>query len=353
MNLCYSHWNHEAKLRFLTIENTKILYAVLNWGLGHATRSMPLIKSLMQKNNKLVIASGGDSLLLLKEEFPNVEFVDLPDYGISYGRRNMIANGLSQYRRVTRAIKTENKIAANLVERFKIEMIISDNRYGVFHSGIHSVLITHQLKLMMPEGFGWLAPIVQKKNKGYLLRFNEIWVPDEEGEDNLSGALSHGVRCDIPVKFIGSLSRFSMPDIKPEPKYDFVFIISGPEPTRSQFEAIARKELRNHKGRAALVRGRVGALETEGDRSYDMFNHLNYKEMREIILTSGFVICRSGYSSLMDLKALNKKAVLIPTPGQTEQEYLATYHHGKGSFVAIDQKDFSIEKGIEMISGMI
>ena len=333
----------------MKIEYTKILFAVLNWGLGHATRSIPLINSLIPRNNEVVIASSGDSLELLKIEFPENIFVELPDYHISYKSSNMVINGIKQFRKVSKAIDNEHDFILRIIEQHNIELVISDNRYGIFHPDIRSILITHQLKLILPKGFAFLQAFVQKKNLKYFSRFDEIWVPDDAGEDNFSGELSHGVNLPVPVKFIGPLSRFTLPELKVEVKYDLVFIISGPEPARSNFEELAKKELMKYQGKAALVLGRMGASKQESVHGFDVFNHLNYKELQQIILSSSLVICRSGYSSIMDLTALNSTAVLIPTPGQTEQEYLAALHHGKGKFVSISQKDFSIEKGMQLL----
>lgn len=338
--------NYGAKLRFLDIEHTKILFAVLNWGLGHATRSIPIIRRLKEDNNDIVIASSGDSLALLKENFVENIFVELPDYNIRYGSVNMVVNGILQYRMVSKAIRSEFVFTAEIIKKYNIELIISDNRYGVFSNNIRSILITHQINLMMPRGYGFIKPFTQKKNKKYFSNFNEIWVPDFEGDENLSGALSHGISLSVPISFIGPQSRF----VKSKPLkkiYNLTFILSGPEPERTHFEHLIRKELVNFQGRAALVLGKIGAIKNF-ETHYDVYNHLNSKEMQELILQSEYIVCRSGYSSIMDLSVLNAKAVLIPTPGQPEQEYLGKYMNQKKGFVTWSQNDFSLSKILEL-----
>ncbi len=319
---------------------------MLNWGLGHATRSLPLIRKLTEEGSEVVIASDGRALEFLRREFPLLQALELPAYGVSYNSGNILYDAVKQYGRVNNAIGLEKKKLDEFLEKNPVELIISDNRYGIYHKKIKSVLMTHQLRLPMPRGFEFLSPLAQIFNRSYLSRFHKIWVPDYAGEDNLSGKLSHGVKAPVDMEFIGPLSRFKKRE--DEEKYDFAVVLSGPEPARTRFEQLIVSELTTYKGRAVLVRGTNQSAVNLKNPSVEFYDVLGSTQLETLIAGSRYVVCRSGYSSIMDLKAMRKKAVLVPTPGQPEQEYLAEYHSNKGNFPMVLQKKFSL-KGLDKI----
>jgi len=331
----------------LKIESTKILFAVLNWGLGHATRSLPIIKKLLADDNEIIIASSGDALILLKLEFPDINFIELPDYNVNYSSKNIIFSAASQFLKVLNVIKKENTLTKEIVKKYRINQIISDNRYGIFHSEINSIIITHQLNILMPKGFEIFSPLAQRVNNKLLSNFNQIWIPDFQGENNLSGKLSSNKKIQCPIKYIGPQSRFNKKDVDldcnfNDYKYEFLAIISGPEPSRAQLEELVINKFKVLDCKTAIVSGKMENQTISKISNIDIFNHLKYADLEKLIGESKIIICRSGYSSIMDLTTLQKKAILIPTSGQTEQEYLGRYHHGNGQFIVVKESNFRL-----------
>ncbi len=318
-----------------------ILVAPLHWGLGHATRCIPIINALLECKFNVLLASDGAALLLLKKEFPDLPFVELPSYNITYTKKasNFKWKLLFKLPHLKRTISAEEKMISKLVAEEKIDGIISDNRMGVYNKKIPCVYITHQLKVLS----GKTTKITSKLHQNYVAKFDECWVPDIEGQINLSGKLGHLKKTKLPVKYIGVLSR--MKSYPAEKKYDILAILSGPEPQRTMLEDILKIELKAVKGNVLIVSGVVQPTYTE-----DVFgniticNFLQTKELEVAINASDIIISRSGYTTIMDLTALNKKAFFIPTPGQYEQEYLAKCLKKMGIVPSCKQENFNLEK---------
>lgn len=323
--------------------NTTIIIAPLDWGLGHATRCIPIIRHLLQTGCKIIIATEGIQEKLLKTEFPHLEFVHLPGYHIHYTRikRLFLLNIILQIPKILNAIKKERKWLFTIVKEKNIDGIIADNRYGFFHSSIPSVFITHQLHIKAP--FKWIEKIIQKINYRFIQKFNYCWVPDELGEINLAGVLSHPLLLPaLPVEYLGGLSRLQTLKLV-ENRYNILIIISGPEPQRTLLENKMQYELQHFKGKVLLVRGLPGKVESEKSNGNVIIrNHLPANELAKAFNESELIISRSGYTTVMDIVKLKKKAVLIPTPGQTEQEYLAQHLQNQGWCVAVNQENFSL-----------
>jgi uncharacterized protein (TIGR00661 family) len=329
--------------------NKKILYAVLHWGLGHATRSVPLMRKELNSGNELYIASSGAAAELLKQAFPNQIHLPLPDYKITYPSASLLWNAMQNYPRVRRAIKKENDVVAKYVSQYGIDQIISDNALGAWHKDLPSILISHQLRLPHPFGSLWDA-IVQKRYSAFLQHFSEFWVPDYAGEDNLSGALSHGLTTKQKIHYVGPQSQLWRKHAQAAgERFDYLFILSGPEPARSQWEHQLLELIPSLPGKVALVRG---APQKSGNsplaKNMVLYNRINAEQLLGLIQSSKTLICRSGYSSLMDMHLLDRKAILVPTPGQPEQEYLAHYHAGKGQFMAIKQQELRAQTIISL-----
>jgi uncharacterized protein (TIGR00661 family) len=326
-----------------------VLVAVLDWGLGHATRSIPIIRELQNQHVRVVLAGNGASLSLLKQEFPLLKYYELPDYGIRYPEKSSILWALmKQIPRLKRVLKAEFKQVADVVKKEKVDAIISDNRYGCFQANIQSIIICHQLNLQLPNGWHWLSPFVNAWHEKYLLRFNQIWVPDMPYKSmSFSGELSQS---DLPdVKRIGILSRFGESSNAYASKFDLVAIVSGPEPQRSVFENMIRNQLRGFKGNALLVKGLPEHKEYTFAENITEVNHLEANELDQVLRDSKIVLSRAGYSTVMDLATLGKKAILIPTPGQTEQEYLARFLSGNAWVVAREQKNFDLNEALKAL----
>ncbi len=292
-----------------------ILVAPLHWGLGHATRCIPIIQQLLNAGKKVVIASDGDALALLQKEFPDLPAEVLPPYGISYEGSSMIWNMLRQVPQLMNAISREQKITREICQQYNIDTIISDNRYGVRNNQIYSIIICHQINI---QHRNFLAAVTATQvNRYWINKFDECWIPDHEPPHSLAGIMSYPEGIHNPT-YIGPLSRMQKLDVPVKQKY--LVVLSGPEPSRTRLEDKLLKKL--HKKDFLLVRGIVSDEESPDDR---IIHYLKAKDLNREICTSEIIICRSGYSSIMDLVALEKKAILIPTPGQPEQEYLGEY----------------------------
>lgn len=301
-----------------------IFYGALDWGLGHATRSVPIIRQLL-KNNTVILGVTPLTKNIFDEEFPELKKIELPAYDIKYSSLFplWIKLGLSAPR-ITRIITNENKVLQKIISENKIHVVISDNRFGLYSEKIHSVFITHQLFLKAPvfENFG------NKLNQKYISNFNDVWVPDfEEENKSLSGELSRGANLfHKNIKYIGPKSRLNdvITDFEKD-KYDYLILLSGPEPTRTQLEDELLKKVKSSDKKIAFVRGSE-LVARSSEKNVEVFNFPKKETLKRLILSSKKIICRSGYSTLMDMYLLDKKdLILIPTPGQTEQEYLAEY----------------------------
>ncbi|MFV8321586.1 glycosyltransferase [Flavobacterium sp. LS2R12] len=322
-----------------------ILIAPLNWGLGHATRCIPIIRALQENNFIPIIASDGIALELLRKEFPNIQTLELPSYQIEYAKNGanfkwkLIKNGP----KMIRAILEEKKIIQNWVEKYAIDGIISDNRLGVFSKKIPSVFITHQLNVMT----GNTTWITSKIHQSIIKKYTECWVPDLAGTPNLTGKLGHIDNPNLKTKYIGPLSRLQK-KLLPK-KYDLLVILSGPEPQRGMLEKHLKKEIVKYNGNVIFIEGNIEKEQkTTTIRNVTYYNFMNSTELEQAFNESEMVLCRSGYTTIMDLAQLRKKAFFIPTPGQYEQEYLAKKLKKEGLVPYAPQDDFKMENILEI-----
>ncbi|HMU08571.1 MAG TPA: glycosyltransferase [Ferruginibacter sp.] len=334
------------------INNPVILVAPMDWGLGHTTRCIPIITSLLARNCSVIIAASGPGRILLQKEFPGLLCLDLRGYDIHYSRKRsrLPFTLFAQFPKLISTIYTEHRWLKKIVTQYSIAAVISDNRMGMFHRSIPCIYLTHQLNIKTGNRF--TERIAQKTHYWFINKFSQCWVPDTPDENNLAGELSHPVNMPhVPVKYMGPLSRFK--NYSTEKKYDVAFILSGPEPQRTIFEELILKELSGYGIRAVLVRGITDPVITkETDSPYlKIHNSLGQEQLNRIILESECVIGRCGYSTIMDLVKLHKKALLVPTPGQTEQEYLAEYLSGKKIFCSAVQEDFSLPEALKALDG--
>lgn len=309
------------------IKGKRILYGVMDWGLGHATRSVPLIRCLAE-NNEVVLASAGRAADFLRQYFPDLPIKIKPAYRISYSKSLPVSTALLlRIPSIFRTIRNEKKWLDELENERSFDLVISDNCYGLFSKKAFSVLITHQLMLKMPRGFSMFERFAHRKIKQWINAFNECWVPDHSSiSNNLSGDLSHKYPVDHRVKYIGPLSRFDGKKLPATEKdLDVMYLISGPEPSRNHFFMACLNEAITKKYKAVIVSGVPGPLREEWLGEIKFYNHLPDERMMEFLNRAERIVCRSGYSTIMDLHVLGLKAFYIPTPGQTEQEYLAKH----------------------------
>lgn len=328
----------------------KILIAPLNWGLGHATRCIPIINALIIEGFTPIIAGDGDSLKLLQKEFPKLQSFTLPSYHIQYAKngKNLKFKLLFDIPRIIKIVKLEKQVVADIIEKENIIGIISDNRFGVRSSKIPSVYITHQIDVAS----GATSWITSKIHQNIIVKFDVCWVPDYKDEDNLAGKLSHTNATKLRLKYIHPLSRFDESNAFVEmptgnKKYDFMVLLSGPEPQRSLLEKKLLKQLKSTSKKVLFVRGVISDKENEklvvGNKNMIIVNYMLQDDLQKAINESEFIITRSGYSTIMDLERLKAKAFFIPTPGQYEQEYLAKYFEKKNIAPYSKQADFSFK----------
>ncbi len=334
----------------------RILICPLDWGLGHATRCIPLIRELKYSGAEVVIASDGLQLALLKEEFPDSEFVTLRGYNVKYSYSTGAAiKMLSEAPRIAFKILQEHFRLKKIIRDFRISGVISDNRYGLWNRKVHTVFITHQLNLIAPGIFNIFGPLLRHAVRFFANRYNECWIPDSASQDNLSGKLSHGFKLPSNARYIGLLSRFDLSFENGNGngnKYDLVAIVSGPEPQRTLFENKLLAQLPLRDLRCLILRGQPGKNEiTNVRKNLDIADHQNSGQLHKILLKKPVVICRAGYSTLMDIAFTGNRAILIPTPGQTEQEYLATMLDSKGYYVAQKQNAMNLESALTRLEG--
>ncbi|GAA4300754.1 glycosyltransferase [Compostibacter hankyongensis] len=326
----------------------RILVAPLDWGLGHATRCIPIIRELTALGCEVLIGAEGKHAALLQQEFPRLSILPLPGYRITYADKGS-GFGIKMLRQVPKlgkAIRRERRWLEEMVIEYKIDAVISDNRLGLFHKRIPCVIMTHQLLVKSPfhpSTDRWL----QRINYFFINRFRECWVVDFEGPANLAGILSHPKHMPRHVRYLGALSRFeSLPGI--EKKYDLLVLISGPEPQRTHFEKSILRQLPQLPLKALVVSGQPGnTYDRMISATVRQVNHLDAGALAAAIDAAALVLTRSGYTTVMDLVRMRKKAVLVPTPGQTEQVYLGDYLMQKGYFYSVAQEGFALEQTLQ------
>jgi len=306
-----------------TVNHT--LVAPLNWGLGHAARVIPIIKRLVNEEAEVMIGGNGESLKFLRAEFPNLKYVELPGVDIKY------SSGKSQVWAVLRQLPSiihysikEHRAVKSIVLKYGINTVISDNRFGLYGSGVESIYITHQIMVKMPPLLKWLEPIVYRIHRHVIECFNECWIPDyADSESSLAGDLTHKYPLPRNARFIGPLSRFTSLPQKCRPvQCDVLIILSGVEPHRTMFEKVVVERFRNSEKKVVLVRGKAGFSNVDYG-NIEVHGVMTAAEILPYIVGADKVISRCGYTTVMDMHLLKKTNVeWSATPGQTEQEYL-------------------------------
>lgn len=331
------------------MSHKRVLVTPLDWGLGHATRCIPIIRELLVQGCFVWIAGSGKSLILLKSEFPQLPSQEITPYAPEYPvDGSMIRKMIIQIPKFLRVIQQEHNEVRQIIRKHHIDLIISDNRYGCWSEEIPCIFITHQSNILMPRRFGWLSFIVRYFNQKMMQRFTVCWIPDFNNEKSLAGKLmSFGKIPDsLNVEFIGPLSHFS-DSREMEMQYDLAVVLSGPEPQRTILEKKIVEQLSNIDLKAILIRGIPGEKNHTRDKTFDQVDFMGTAELQEILLKSRIIIARSGYSTVMDMARLNKRVIFIPTPGQTEQEYLAQKLLEAGIAFSMTQNHFDLITAIK------
>ena len=326
-----------------------VLVAPLDWGLGHATRCVPIIRALKKQGYAVIIAANHTQQKFFELEFPDNRIVYLEGYNIQYasGKTGTRLKLLSQLPSFWKSVKREHQWLAEFIKDNSIDLVISDNRYGLYNQSIPSVLITHQLNII--SGNRLSESFIRKIHYKMIKPYTECWVPDLPGEANLAGRLSHpSAMPSFPVKYIGLLSRWlENNNQKTEPVYKCCIILSGPEPQRTILEKKVLNNIGNLPYKIVLVRG-LPSEQTpiSVPDNVTCFNHLPGNKLIQKVMDSEMIISRGGYTTLMEMVTLQKKLILIPTPAQTEQEYLAAIWTQKQWAYTVNQNRFNLQDSI-------
>jgi hypothetical protein len=331
-----------------------ILVAPLDWGIGHATRCVPIIRMLQSKGAVVTIAAAGRPLDFLKGIFPDVRFAEAPGFRVTYPSTGSMALKMAwSAPRLLAGILHEHRWLERYISEHGVDAVISDNRFGFWSRYVPSIYLTHQVLIRMPKGMAFLEVLSYRAHGLFIKKYSECWIPDFEGEKNLSGDLSHRYARPANAFFIGPLSRFinvagetNKETMVPGP--DLLVMLSGPEPQRSILEKIILAEVERNPGLTTVILRGIPGEENDGEPKAGLMvhSHLSDREIAELIRTSRHIVCRPGYSTIMDLASMGRTAILVPTPGQTEQEYLAGYLSCEYGFCTITQKNFSLEEAL-------
>lgn len=322
----------------------------LNWGLGHATRCVPIIQMLQKKPCRLFIAADGNAFLFLKKTFPDLTMLRLSDQHITYSeKRGFLFTLLSQLPGIIFTIFREHKALKKIIKENQIDVVISDNRFGLWNRKITSVYITHQLNILSPGNRPFLNKLLFKAHRYFIKKYDYCWIPDATSEPRLAGVLSEIRDEKTKYFYTGILSRFSEnTSSEKNTSQNVCVIISGPEPQRRIFQEMMMTQLLNSNITAVMALGNPNEA-----RDYMLTPHLRIisnpglEELEKLVDSSEIIIARSGYSTIMDLATKGKKAILVPTPGQTEQEYLAQYLGEKKYFFVQSQTSFNLAEALK------
>lgn len=301
----------------------RVLVAPLPWGLGHATRCIPLIHQELNAGNKVLVAADAAQQAVLADRFSDVEFIELPFVRITYPvDGNMVRHFFWNGPKLLRSIWREHWLLKRAVRRHAITKVISDSRFGLWTSRAHCIFVTHQLHIFAPR----FERLINALHRWVMNRYNEVWIPDEAAYPGLAGELSHPEKLPANARYIGPLSRFSNMNLPAPSAVKHLGIVSGPEPLRSHFERTLAARFIELDEPALIVRGLPDAPGEQQISKLKLISHLDDRTFAAAVLGAEHIYTRSGYSTIMDLYALGKTASFTPTPGQTEQEYLAELH---------------------------
>ena len=326
----------------------KIIYSLCSWGLGHATRGLPVIRRLIKDGHEVIVYTSGRSLELLKSELGSgARYIAATPYPSPYSDKIGFAfRFLKTAPKIMKLIKEETKDIAAIVRENKIDLIISDSRFGSYCKSVPSYLLFHQLRFIAPLRLAPAEMVTEYYNHYLQDKFEKIIVPDY-AENSLSGDLSHNLRYfkKEKVEYVGILSDFEK--IETDEDIDYLFSISGPEPTRTALEEKLLSQIHLLKGNIAVSLGKPGKFTEEKLGNAVIYSFLEKKRRDELMNRAKMVVSRSGYTTVMDVAEIDKKAFFIPTPGQTEQIYLGKHLEKAGYFHSVKQRKLKLDADTE------
>lgn len=333
----------------------KVLVAPLDWGLGHATRCVPVVREFLNQGAEVELAVTRSNAALLRSFFPEIKQRLSPSYNIVYPKHgyNMGLWLIKNSAHLKKIVTFEHRYAEQMVERHHYDMLLSDNRFGFYSRQAQSVYMTHQCRIAFPPMFSAFEPIGMLWHASVMRHFNEVWIPDLPEPPGYAGALSHVSKCPVPVRYVGALSRFnnSAPLQSNGIKYKFAAVVSGVEPARSRFENVLRKTLSEIPGHHVVVVGKpASGLRSWNEGNLEFHTHLPDDRFIEAIQSAEWVISRGGYSTVMDMAVLGARCIFVPTPGQYEQIVLGRDLSRMDYAVSVDESKLSAETLLAAIS---
>ncbi|MEZ4806799.1 MAG: glycosyltransferase [Flavobacteriales bacterium] len=328
-------------------DGARILVAPLDWGLGHAARCIPVIRALLSNGAVPIVGADGGPAALLRSEFPELEHVHIPGMTVRYSKgNNQLWSMARQFPAMLRSVREEAARFDQIRRKLHLDAVISDQRFGIRSPDLPSILITHQVFPFTPVA----QRALRKLNLRHMARFDRCWIMDEPDTPGLAGDLSHGEALPPNARFIGPLSRMAtMPTKGEADRFAVVAVISGPEPQRTILDGMLTEQLQRIEGEHLLVRGLPSSQERTRHTNLTTVAHLSGTELAAALRTARWIISRSGYTTLMDLTALGRTALIIPTPGQAEQEYLGQLHARTGRFAVQHQDHLDLIAGIAQL----
>ncbi len=315
---------------------------MLDWGLGHATRSIPVIREFQRQGAEVFLASSGPAGQLLRIEFPTLCYHELPGYNPKYSSGSMMLAMTRQLGKFMNTVRSEHAEVAAIVKEFRIDAIISENRYGCYFPGLPCIMISHQPVVRLQTGFFLVERMLNAFLRPYLYKYKELWMPDQPG----SGLTDRFISPNLPVRYVGWLSRFTNLGDQPD-TFSLMAVVSGPEPQRGIFAEKLRQQMRGWPGKSLLVTGQPERNTIVQDGNLEIVSHLPAAQLEARMRGAALVIARGGYSTIMDLIALGKRAAFVPTPGQPEQHYLARLLEESGVAYCQDQENFDLKTLVE------
>lgn len=330
-----------------------VVLSMLNWGFGHLTRCFPIIRSLIELKKQLLIVCTPAQQEVLARSFDGLIFFNAADDTPRYGKTKattLLRLSLQAPFQLMK-VKRDNKLLERLSQEYDIELIISDNKYGFYHSRIPSVILTHQLNIQ--TGLGkWADAVANRINRKLLSRFREVWVVDGVGKNSLAGSLSAASdNIDARVKWIGTLNRLQIRAQKGSEK--LLIILSGPEPQRTILEELIVHQLPVNHRHITLIRGTKKNFSQQALQKLTSLQFTNWidlaglAEIEQLLSQTEWVLGRAGYTSLMEWVTGGWKSIVIPTPGQAEQEYLGYYLMQRGWVFSVEQNNFDLQDSIK------
>ena len=333
----------------------KVLVAPLDWGLGHATRCVPVVREFLNQGAEVELAVVRSNAALLRNIFPELRQRLAPSYNIVYPKHGynmglwLVKNGAH----LRTVMNYEHSFAEEVVDRYHYDVLVSDNRFGFYSRNAKSIYMTHQRRIAFPRVLSAFEPVGMLWHASVMKRFDEVWVPDVPDLPGYAGTLSHVKKCPVPIKYVGALSRFEGEKLteKSDVRYRFVAVVSGVEPARARFEELLRKTLVKIPGRHAVILGKPSlGVKSSNEQNLDLFTHLPDEQFAAVVKNAEWVVSRGGYSTVMDMAVLGARCVFVPTPGQYEQIILGRDLAHEGYAVTIDESKLSTETLLAAIS---